>query len=343
MGRTTVYNNITNEESLAKILPENKQLISDFLDYLKSIDRSVNTIDQYHSDLKIFFVWNLKENNDKRFVNITKREFARFQSYALNEWQWSPKRVRRVKSTLSSLSNYIENILDEEPEYADYRSIIRKIENPVNDVVRDKTVFTKTELQSLLNYLVENKQYERACALSLAMNSGRRKSELTRFKVSYFDDNNVKFGSLYKTNEKIQTKGRGKGKFIELYVFKKEFDPYLKLWLDNRKENGINSEWLFPKKDNPDDHVLGGYLDNWVDQFSRFLGKPFYWHSLRHYFTTECLRNNLPETVVQEIINWNTADMVRLYDDRDGDDMLSEYFDENGIKQIDQKSLSDLS
>ena len=32
MGRTTVYNNITDEESLSQILPENKQLQSDFLE-----------------------------------------------------------------------------------------------------------------------------------------------------------------------------------------------------------------------------------------------------------------------------------------------------------------------
>lgn len=342
MGRSTVYNNITTEESLEKILPENKQLCIDFLEYLKSIDRSVNTIAQYKSDLKIFFVWNLERNGNKRFVDITKREFSRFQSCTLDEWKWSSNRIRRVKSTISSLSNFVENILDDEPGFENYKSVIRKIESPVNELVRDKTVFTKDELQRLLDYLVDNQQYEKACVVSLAMNSGRRKSELTRFKVSHFADENVKFGSLYKTNEKIKTKGRGKGKFIELYVFKKDFDPYLKLWLNYRKENNIESEWLFPQKGNSDRHIEGETLNNWTESFSKILGKPFYFHSLRHYFTTECLRNNLPEAVVQEIVSWSSADMVHLYDDRDADDTLAMYFDENGIKSMDQKSLSDL-
>lgn len=48
----------------------------------------------------------------------------------------SPARVRRVKAALSSLSNYIENILDD--EYEDFRPIIRKIENPQNTPVREK-------------------------------------------------------------------------------------------------------------------------------------------------------------------------------------------------------------
>ena len=219
MARSTVYNNITDEESLSQILPENKELAKDFLDYLKSIDRSPSTITQYKSDLDIFFVYNLKYNNNKRFVEITKREFARFQNHAINEWGWSPKRTRRVKSTLSSMSNYIENILDEEPEYENYRSSIKKIESPVNQTVREKTVFTEEEIQSLLDWLVEQKKYRQACCVALAASSGRRKAEIPRFKVSYFDDENVLFGSLYKTSERVKTKGRGsRGKEIYLQL-----------------------------------------------------------------------------------------------------------------------------
>jgi len=44
MGRTTVYNNITSPELIAEILPENKQLGDDFIEYLESIDRSPSTI-----------------------------------------------------------------------------------------------------------------------------------------------------------------------------------------------------------------------------------------------------------------------------------------------------------
>lgn len=343
MGRTTVYNNITSEESLSKILPENKTLMKDFLDYLKSIDRSPSTISQYESDLKIFFVYNLENNDNKRFTEITKREFARFQNHALNEWGWSPKRVRRVKSVISSLSNFIENILDEEEEYDGYRSVIRKIESPVNVAVREKTVFEEEELKALLDYLVGKKKYRQACCLSLAMCSGRRKAEIPRFKVSYFDDENVIFGSLWKTPEKVQTKGRGsQGKRIHLYVLKKQFEPYLNLWLNERKEKGIESEWLFPSMDDYSKQMTVETMDGWKDGFTRFLGKDFYWHSLRHYFTTSLVKANIPTNVIQDIVNWESADMVSLYTDISADENIGKYFDENGIKQVEQKSLNDL-
>lgn len=343
MGRKTVYNNITSPELIEQILPENKQLGEDFLEYLQSIDRSPNTIDQYKSDLQIFWVWNLQNNNNKPFIKITKREFAKFQNYCLNTWEWSSNRVRRVKSVLSSLSNFIENILDEEEEYDGYRAIIRKIESPVKENVREKTVFEPDELQKLLDHLVEQGKYMQACILALAMYSGRRKAELPRFKVSYFDEENVFLGSLYKTPEKVKTKGRGShGKMLDLYVLKREFDPYLKLWLKQRDDDGIISEWLFPTKDNPDNPIKPETLDNWVDTYTRFLGKDFYWHSLRHFFTTQCLKANLPSSVIQEIIGWDSADMVNLYNDTTTEETLAQYFDENGIKDIQATTLSSL-
>ena len=343
MARKTVYNHITDEESLSQILPENKILSKDFLDYLQSIDRSPNTIEQYRSDLDIFFVYNLKYNENKRFTEITKREFARFQNHALTEWGWSPKRTRRVKSTLSSLSNYIENILDEEPEYENYRSSIKKIESPVNQTVREKTIFTEEEIQSLLDWLVEKKKYRQACCVALAASSGRRKSEIPRFKVSYFDEENVLFGSLYKTPEKVKTKGRGsRGKEVQLYVLKKQFDPYLKLWMDYRKENNIESEWLFPNMNDYSKPMSVDTMDSWTYNYTDHLGKDFYWHSLRHYFTTALVKNNIPTNVIQDIVAWESADMVQLYSDISADENIGRYFDENGIKQVENKSLNDI-
>ena len=347
MGRKTVYNNITSSEILTQVNKENIYLMREFLDYLKSIDRAKTTIYQYEQDLNIFWAWNFQNNNNKEFVKITKREFSKFQNHAINEWQWSPKRTRRVKSVLSSLSNFIENILDEEEEFSGYRSVIKKIENPVNETVREKTVFELAEIQKLLDYLVENKQYMKACVLALAVYSGRRKAEIPRFKVSYFDEENVMFGSLYKTPEKVVTKGRGsKGKLLYLYVLKNQFDPYLKLWLEERQNLGLTSEWLFPLKlgtewDN-DKQLSITTMDSWTDGFTRFLGKDFYWHSLRHLYTTNLSENNIPSNVIQEIVGWESADMVNLYTDTSADEMIGKYFNEDGIVQVEQSSLTDL-
>lgn len=344
MGRKVQHNNIVTDELLSQVNTENIELGKDFLDYLRSIDRSPNTIDAYANDLKIFWVYLLLHCNNKFFIDLSKREISKYQSYCLTEWKWSPARMRRVKSTLSSLSNYVESMLDD--EFENFKPIIRKIENPVNEKVFTKTVLEDSQLEDLLDILVEKGKYDKACILSLAMNSGRRKSELPRFKVSYFDDENIIYGSLYKTPEQIKTKGRGsRGKRLTCYTLSKPFKPYFDMWMNYRKENGIESEWLFPKK------VGGKYidkpmesktLDSWAETFSRLLGVDFYFHSLRHYFTTACARSGLPDNVIQMLIGWSSLDMVSLYKDIEADEEFEKYFADGVIKKVEQKSLSDL-
>ena len=342
-GRKTVYNSISSPEKLAKVNPENIQLGNDFLEYLTSIDRSKSTVDAYRNDLNIFWCWCLEFNNNKFFVDLSKREIVKYQNYCLNTLGWSPARMRRVKSTLSSLSNYIESMLDDE---FDFRPIIRKIENPAACTVREKTILEEEQLQKLLDVLVEKGQLDKACMLSLAMNNGRRKAELPRMKVSYFTEDNVIYGSLYKSPETVTTKGRGsRGKQLTIYTLKNGFQKYLNLWLNYRDENNITSEWLIPKKENGvyiDEQVPITTMDSWAETFSKILGVPFYWHSLRHFFTTKLSESNVPDGVIQDIVGWDSADMCRLYCDTSTDAKLEKYFGEEGIKSIEQNTLSNL-
>lgn len=344
-GRTTIYNEITSDEKLQQVNEDNIQLEEDFLEYLASIDRSKGTIKQYKANLHIFWCWNLEANKNKFFVNLTKREIAKFQSHALNVWQWSPKRMRTVKATISSLSNYVENILDD--EYEGYKPIVRKIESPADEVVRVKTVFKEEELKGLLDNLIKNEDYMKACMLALAMYSGKRKAELTRFKASYFiDDNLICSGALYKTPEKMVTKGRGqRGKLLDVYTLAKPFKPYLEYWLKERERLKITSDWLFPKYKSGeyiDEHVDISLLDSWARTFSNYLKKPFYWHSIRHYFTTQLSESGLPDGIIQDVQGWASSDMVRIYVDTDSEKQFEKYFGSEGIKKVEQTSLEDL-
>ena len=344
MGRKIQHNNIVTDELLTQCNKENIELGNDFLDYLRSVDRSPNTINAYRRDLYIFWVYLLQHCDNKFFIDLSKRDIARYQSFCLTEYKWSPARMRRVKSTLSSLSNYVEAILDD--EYENFKPIIRKIENPANEKVFTKTVLSDEQVQGMLDYWVEKGKYDKACILALAAFSGRRKSELPRFKVSYFDDENIIYGSLYKTPEKIQTKGRGsRGKLLVAYTLAKPFKPYFDLWMNYRKEHGIESEWLFPKKVNGeyiDEPMDSSTLDSWADTFSKHLGEDFYFHSLRHFFCTSCSRSGLPDDVIQMLVGWSSLDMVSVYKDIDADEQFAKYFANGEIKQVEQKSLSDL-
>ena len=344
-GRTTVYNYITSDEKLKKVNPENTQLESDFLDYLVSTDRAASTLKQYKAILHVFWCWNLDFNNNIPFTDLTKRQISRFQNHALNKWGWSPRRIRMVKSVCRSLENYILNILDD--DYPDYKKIWDKVESPTNEAVRQKSVFTMEELQKLLDHLVEKKQYMKACWLSLAINSGRRKAELARFKISYFTDENlICDGALYKTPEKMTTKGRGqRGKLLFVFTLAKPFKPYLDLWLKQREELGIETDYLFPDcKDGKwlDEPVKISTMDSWARTFSIFLDKTFYIHSMRHFYCSSLSEQGIPDEVIKDIVGWDSVEMVSVYKDIEAEDTFEKYFGAEGIKHVETKSLSDL-
>lgn len=340
MARSTVYNDIVTNELYDKVNQENKDLLEEFLQYLQSIGRSELTIINYESDIKIYFIWNLKNNKNKEFTDITKRNIVRYQSWLIDTLKVSSSRIRRLRSAISSMSNFIENILDE--DFPDFRNIINKIPAPASQPVREKTVFENEDLEELLNKLVEEQMYQEACCLALAMGSGARKAELTRFKLDYFKDENIIYGSLYKTPEKIKTKGMG-GKMLHKYVLVEVFKPYLDLWIKERERLGVDSEYLFAI--NRRGKWVKAYvhtLDGWAEKFNNLTDKHFYWHSLRHFHTTHLHNSQIPLDVIKQIVGWASVDMVNHYIDSDIDDELGKYFGEEGIKQVEQKSLSDL-
>ena len=340
MARTTKMNTITSPELWAQVNQDNKQLLADFLDYLRSIQRSETTIHGYDNDIQIAFVWCLEHNNNAYFVNWTKRNIVAYQNWLLNNNENSPARIHRLKAALSSLSNYICNVLDD--EYPNFRNIVNKVENPVNRPVREKTVWDDEELETLLNTLVNKKKYDKACFLALAMYSGRRKAELCIFKVSDFsDDKLVCDGALYKSAP-LKTKGRGLGKYINCYTLAKKFQPYLNLWLEERKKLNIDSDWLFPNRNNPSEPMSISTANSFANTYSRLTNKNMYLHSLRHFFTTSLAKNGIPDGVIQSIVNWESGDMVRLYKDIDADEEIGMYFKNGDIAAPEKKNFSDL-
>ena len=102
-----------------------------------------------------------------------------------------------------------------------------------------------------------------------------------------------------------------------------------------------------------DDIFISGVKENWysatenkfnyyANVFSEEMGVDFYFHCLRHQFTTSLLESGIPSSVVQQIIGWSSADMLNLYDDRDKDSLIGEYFKDGEIVKKENKDLGEL-
>ncbi|MCA1025665.1 site-specific integrase [Cytobacillus kochii] len=342
MGRKTVYNRIFNEEEWAKVNPENKKLLREWKNYLMSTDKSQGTIKQYENDMRIIFLF-LLNNCDNKFIgDLNKRDIISFQGYSINAWSHSSNRTRRIKSCLSSLCNFIENIMDD--LYPDFRNIVNKIESPQKKPVREKTVLTNDQVELVLKTLVESHQYQKACVFALAANSGARLNELLRFKVSFFTEENLHNNAYYKTPVKIRIKGRGRdGGSKHKFILKNGFKEYFDLWMKERDELGITCDELFVTRRNGEwQPATDTTLQSWKTQFSKTLDTDFYFHSMRHYLTTKLRANNIPDKIIKDFFGWESIDMIEIYDDNEAEDDFAKFFTSDGIKKVENKSLNDL-
>lgn len=353
MARQTkrIFN--TTPEEIEKINPDNMQLIEEFLRYYAATDHSQKSCVVTKSNLLIFFVWVQKYLKNRHFATIRRKDYLQYQAF-LVENELSPARIRALKSSISSLSIYVENMIVSEldPDYDEeeyklwskWKNCINSIKSPVNSVVRQKTILSEEQIQKLLDYLVERKQYQKACVLALAVSSGARKSELVQFETEFFDKKNIVFGSLYLTSKPIKTKGRGSnGKLLRKYVLISTFQKYLDLWLEERKRLNIDSKWLFVIKDGDDyKQMPTTTLDSYARSFSSFLGVDFYWHSSRHYLCTKLCESGISAEGVVQLFGWESQEMLKIYNDSYGVNTLAKYFSDGEIVKVEEKSLTSL-
>ena len=337
MSRKTNINKHFDENVWEKVNKENKYLMDDFISYLHSTDRADTTIRGYKLDLQGFFCWFYNNCKNKEFYDISKKDIMRYQGYLLNELNLGSSRIKRLKAVLSSLSNYIIKMLDD--EYPEFKNIINLLDSPQNNFVREKTILSEEELNRLLDELVKQERYKEACYFAVLASSGVRKSEASRLKVQEFSDENILSNAVYKTKP-IKTKGRGKkGKMLNKYFLISILEPYLSLWLRQREELGIENEYLFADRKRTLKETSADY---WCERATKILEKDVYSHSLRHYLTSYMSKHNVPSKIIKEYFGWANIDMIDLYDDTQAEDSFSEYFTKDGIKQTESKDINNL-
>lgn len=316
MPRKTFRKKITSPELIAQINSGNIELMERFLKE-KSIRTSEKTIVVYRSNLNMFFCWNVLYNKNKHFTDIKKIEFSDFFNYSVDELKLGSAKLNNMRSTLSSLSNFIEKFFDE--EYPNFRNVILKVvDSAPKDVRREKTILTDDQVEELLQHLWETDK-QKACWLALAVTSGARFSELLNFEIDLIDKNRTAFGDIFlETTRQIKTKGRGKsGKLLHKYILRDKFLPFFEEWVKERelilKENKKDHNKMFIKPDGSP--VTDAIIRGWVQEFEDFLKVPFYAHALRHYLTTLLSKKNIPHMLIKEIFGWSSLEMVLIYDD----------------------------
>lgn len=230
MARGRIYNVIATEEELEKVNERNMELWRGWEMYLKTASKSLGTIKNYKSDVvNFFFGWLMKYRDNKFFGDIVPKDILLFQNYIMEDLGLNNNRVRRIKDSLSSFSNYVVEFEDIDG----FENIIRVVPSPKRIYrLQEPTIFTDEDIKTLFEGMIHNYYYQDACALAMILYGGLRKTDIVKIKADWFDKYDIE-GDLYKSPEMITTKG---DKEVFVYILKKECDRWLYLWKKERKK-----------------------------------------------------------------------------------------------------------
>lgn len=115
MARGRIYNNFYTPELWEKVNKENKRILDDFLAEYKQRKKSKGTINGYFNDLRIIFIYVLKELDNRSILELNKKDFRGLSIYFSEECDMSSSRVNRLKSAINSILTFCEE--DDDYDY----------------------------------------------------------------------------------------------------------------------------------------------------------------------------------------------------------------------------------
>src|SRR5690606_21377633 len=106
------------DEMWKQVNQEYRELVEE---YISVQNHSPATKRQYVSGLRQFGWYVHDSMNDKPLHKITKRDFLRYMSYLRDNRKMSPSGISFKKACVSSLCNYIENVIVGEEDFQHFK------------------------------------------------------------------------------------------------------------------------------------------------------------------------------------------------------------------------------
>jgi len=305
---------------------EYRELVEEFVSVQ---NHSPATKKQYISGLRQFGYYVYDAMNNKALHKITKRDFLRYMSYLRDNRKMSSSAISFKKACVSSLCNYIENVIVGEDDFKDYklfRNFTRGLPPIPKNKVYDKVKVTYEEYKEMMSVLENDENYLGMAWLSTAFNVGARRSEIIQFKTE-ITSYNFPDDATFVYSHNVRLKGRGEDGKIEPYMINREALDYINLWLDKR---GYDHEYIFTTKYNGSIDQMSA---SWADYFcantlSDILGRRIN----PHLFKASCVTYLLEQGVKLELVSKyvahheNVATTIAHYDLRDFEEEKNKIF-----------------
>lgn len=298
-------------------------------EYVSVQNHSPATKKQYISGLRQFGYYVYDSMNNKPFYKITKRDFLRYMSYLRDNRKMSSSAISFKKACVSSLCNYIENVIVGEEEFKEYklfRNFTRGLPPIPKNKVYEKVKITYEDYKEMMAVLKDDENYLGMAWLATAFNVGARRSEIIQFK-SEIAKYEFPEESTFIYSHNVRLKGRGEDGKIEPYMINREAIDYINLWLEKR---GYDHEHIFTTKYNGSIVQMSA---SWADYFCANVLTDILGRRINpHLFKASCVTYLLEQGIKLELVSKyvahheNVATTIAHYDLRDFEEEKNQIF-----------------
>ena len=226
-----VYNRIYTDEEYSHVNIENKDIVQDFLEEYQQRKMKASTIKQYENDLRIINIFVKRFCGNRNLLELGKKDFRKLSIWLSDDLKMSNARVNRVMSCCRSMLSYIEDSDEYEYDINQAQKIKGLPKEPVR-IDEDSFFMNFDRIIKVKNKLLEMGEIQLALLHMMMFDSGARRNEIAQIKKHNLLNGN-------KTNIVVGKRG----KMFPL-VYLDDTKELIRLWLDKRGEDEIESLWI---------------------------------------------------------------------------------------------------
>ena len=226
-----VYNRIYTDEEYSHVNIENKDIVQDFLEEYQQRKMKASTIKQYENDLRIINIFVKRFCGNRNLLELGKKDFRKLSIWLSDDLKMSNARVNRVMSCCRSMLSYIEDSDEYEYDINQAQKIKGLPKEPVR-IDEDSFFMNFDRIIKVKEKLLEMGEIQLALLHMMMFDSGARRNEIAQIKKHNLLNSN-------KTNIVVGKRGK-----IFPLVYLDDTKELIKVWLDKRGEDNIESLWI---------------------------------------------------------------------------------------------------
>lgn len=308
--------NFYNEEKIKEFNKDTMKYLNKYKIDMSIRELSEKTIYNYEMDLYNWFTYILDKQFNQCIIELNEDDIMEFLYFCKQQGNNS-RRMKRRMASISAFYKFLrkKRIIKENP--------MEFIDRPRKDTdVVTQTFLTKDQVEQIKRKLKEYGDIQLETYVLLSLSTMARVNAISNIKWEQIDFENRIIGDVLEKE----------GKIVDLY-FNKEVKELLLQLQSIRKENNIESEYVFISKYNKGySNVNTSTLSKWTKKVGEMIGVPtLHCHDWRHSGATLLKNAGMPIERVSSLLHHEGLDVTKKF-----------YIKEDTQKMINEKDKYEL-